>query len=459
MNDNTQPEVLSITEQNTIGVATLNMDGIYTSANNDYTRIIECDLNELIGHSNHSSLDIPLRQLLNSNSNKNSISQVKYYTAKSGNFKLLSLTTTKVKGNNNSDPHIVSVIQDITQQKQNNDSDMLASVAFKHSGDGILITDGNDTIIRVNPAFTKLSGYSENEIIGRKPFLLRSGEHNQTFYNQIWKTLQLEGLWQGEVCYRNKTGGLFYVWETISAVADDEGQFSHYISILSDISIIKKRQQALDDLANYDSLTQLPNRHYFEANLTQATEMSKRRNDKVALLFIDLNKFKPINDIYGHRAGDTVLSEIAKRLTKCVRHEDTAARLGGDEFVILMPRIDRRQLVKALAERIFRAIEKPITINDKRQVKISASIGISIFPDDLELNREQYKHFNLSQESEIMELADLAMYKAKSSEQPYCFFDQMQDLSTASLPDRKDSMQDESTLNNEQVMFSHTKTA
>ncbi len=411
-------------EQNTTGIATLDLKGNCLSISQDYARIIGYQPEELSGELLGSLIDIPIKALLKEE--QDSISSIKYHVTKNGQIKHLHHTATLICENGSTPSQIISVVQDLTLQKENTENDALAAVAFKHSGDGIVITNNSDTIIRVNPAFTKISGYCDEEIIGKKPFLLRSGEHDQSFYNRIWKTLELEGVWQGEVCYRHKTGRLFYVWETISAVTDNNGEFSHYISILADITEIKKRHQALDNLANYDSLTELPNRNYFEANLTQATEMSKRRGDKVALLFIDLDKFKPINDIYGHKTGDIVLQEVAKKLSKCVRQEDTAARIGGDEFVILMPRVDNKELVRTIAERIYQELQKPIEINAKLEIEVSASIGISIFPDDLKNIRKQYKHFNLTQDSEIMELADLAMYKAKENKLSICFFDQIQ---------------------------------
>ncbi len=303
------------------------------------------------------------------------------------------------------------------------DSSEHASIVFQNSGNGIMLTDAEHTIIQVNPAFCRISGFAENEIIGKKPFILRSGEHDEIFYNHIWKVLELEGLWQGEICHRHRNGDLFYVWETISAVVNEQGEVSHYINNLADITEIKQQQKRLDDLANYDSLTELPNRHYLQANLTQATEMSKRRGDKVALLFIDLDKFKPINDDYGHKAGDNALAEIAHRLQNCVRTEDTAARIGGDEFVILMPKIKNRSVIDAILNRIQKSLSAPIEVKPGTEVTIQASIGISIFPDDLKNKEGSAVPF--SENAEILELADQAMYEAKEKRVPFCYFEQL----------------------------------
>ncbi|MET1257159.1 diguanylate cyclase domain-containing protein [Aliikangiella maris] len=339
---------------------------------------------------------------------------------------------------------ILCIIHDISEQKRREEQDKLSSIAFSHSGDGIMITDASHTIVKINPAFSKISGFEENEIVGRKPFLLRSGEHDETFYNRIWKTLELEGIWQGEVCYRHKCGNLFYVWETISAVTDNQDNLLHYISILADITEIRKRQKVLNDLANYDALTELPNRYYLEANLQQIFEETCQRKDKFALLFIDLNKFKPINDQYGHKAGDRVLMEIAHRLTQSIRVEDTAARIGGDEFIIVMPRINQVQVVESIARRIHQAIELPFHLTNGTQVSISCSIGICILPDDLPDQIQYLKPDQINQTSQttiqqnsiidssklmdIIELADQAMYEAKAHQKAICFFDEIKNL-------------------------------
>ena len=311
------------------------------------------------------------------------------------------------------------------QNAQMSHQDDLTELAFEHSGDGILITDADHTIVQVNPAFCRLSGFTKETLLHRKPFLLRSGEHDEGFYHRIWRALEHDGFWQGEVCYRHKSGHLFYVWETITAVSKVPGQIDYYVSNLADMSVIKQRQQVLNDLANHDDLTGLPNRHYFNANLTQAIEMCKRRGDKVAILYMDLNKFKPVNDQYGHKAGDILLKEIASRVSESVRREDTFARIGGDEFVILMPTIKERETITGVINRIRNALIKPILVNERVEVVVSASIGVGIYPDDLflvESNPEKHQYV------EIMELADFAMYSAKENGLDHCFFDHAQQL-------------------------------
>lgn len=315
---------------------------------------------------------------------------------------------------------------DISHLTNNNVHD-LSQMAMQYAGNGIMVTSADNTITQVNPAFCRISGFSKSEIIGRKPFLLRSGEHDESFYNRIWKVLEQDRFWQGEICYRHREGGLFYVWETISAVTDESGEITNYVSAMADMTQLKQQQQALDELANYDALTQLPNRHYFNANLKQSLEMSKRHDNKMALLFIDLDKFKLINDKHGHRAGDNLLVEVADRIASAVRSEDTAARIGGDEFVVLVPRINARHMVQSIAERILNRLAPPIKVTEQVEISLTASIGVSIYPDDLRKtpSNEQGTLASVQDDTEILDLADQAMYVAKENDVLFCFYDQL----------------------------------
>ena len=422
----------SIIDQVAAGIAKLDTNGRFISANQVYCEMLGYTQKALLGLSfeqitkplEFSSLKRKFDELVAGECKNIRIKN--QVITQSGKPLTVYLSATLVS---TPEPTVVFVVQDIEQMAQQDDSFQLASMAMTHSGNGILITDANDTIIQVNPAFCRISGFQQDEIVGRKPFLLRSGEHDESFYNRIWKTLAQDGFWQGEICYRHKSGGLFYVWESISAVVNRSGETINYVSNMADMTELKRQQQALDDLANYDALTELPNRHYFNANLTQAIEMSKRHDTKVALLFIDLNKFKPINDQFGHKAGDNLLAEVANRLSKSVRKEDTAARIGGDEFVVLMPRVMERDLLESVAERLLESLQKPIAIKSDLEISISASIGVSIYPDDINRLENNNRNLGQSRDSEIIELADQAMYAAKEHELPLCFFDQIHHFS------------------------------
>jgi len=421
-------EFTSIMDHIAAGIAKVDTSGQFIHLNTMYCDLLGYSADELIGRNfatiTNADDYIPLKALFDElvAGKRRSIRVKNRVINKAGELTWIYLSATRVKS---SDPYVVFVVQDISQEEELDSEQGLAAMTVNHSGNGILVTDATDTIIQVNPAFCRISGFSANEIIGRKPFLLRSGEHDETFYNRIWKTLEQEGFWQGEICYRHRNGSLFYVWESISAVMNEQGDVTNYVSNMADMTQLKLQQQALDELANYDALTELPNRHYFDANLTQAIEMSKRSGSRVALLFIDLDKFKPINDEFGHKAGDNLLAEIAHRIEKSVRKEDTAARLGGDEFVVLMPKIDERAQLETIAERLLERISQPVNVSQGVEVSVTASMGISIYPDDLNNLGENFRFINSNQDSEIVELADQAMYAAKEHEVPLCFFDQI----------------------------------
>jgi len=432
MQNPTAAELAAIVENATVGVATFSLDGQFLTINQTFCQILDCKAKAVIGKNyrdflfepQHQESEVPFSRMFDLDQPRLTVKN--QLMTVSGQTKWLTLSCNLVLDEKGGADHIVTIAQDISEQKRLREENRLAAVAFKHSGDGILITDSDHTIVQVNPAFSRISGFKDNEIIGRKPFLLRSGEHDDIFYNHIWKTLELEGFWQGEICYRHKNNSLFYVWETISTVTDSSGEIINYVSILSDMTEIKLREQMLDDRANYDELTDLPNRYYLKANLNQALEMSKRRGHKAALLFIDLNKFKPINDQYGHSAGDALLVEVASRISKAIRLEDTAARIGGDEFLILMPKVIARDDIQLIAERIHQSLIKPIKLLENTEVSISASIGISIFPDDLAGPSRNVKHQTSNDDQALIDLADMAMYKAKQDARAICFFDQLE---------------------------------
>lgn len=426
-------EADAIIEQAAAGIAKLSINGIFISTNQSFSDMLGYQAEELIGQTFRQVIldeEIAKFEHLFAELVNKKLKHIKIqsrYLSKNYQVKWVFLSATLIE-TNAATPYVLFIAQDISDQKQQELQDELATMAFAQNGDGIIITDTDNTILQANPAFYRISGYKESEIIGRKPFLFRSGEHDESFYNRIWKALEIDGYWQGEVSYRHRNGRLFYVWEAITAVTDEQNNIIYYVSNLADMTELKQRQQRLNDLANYDALTRLPNRHYFEANLHQAVEMSKRRDNRVALLFIDLDKFKPINDKYGHKAGDEILKRTAKRLSRSVRLEDTAARIGGDEFVLLMPKIAERNVVEIIARRLRNSLEQPININDSTEVSVSASIGITIYPDDVKNIGEQYSYLDFEKDIEILELADQAMYTAKEHQLPLCFFDQIEEF-------------------------------
>ena len=276
-----------------------------------------------------------------------------------------------------------------------------ATSVFNNTNDGILITDSDRNIIAVNKAFTTITGYTEEEAIGKNPRFLKSGHHDQEFYNNLWKSVSSTGQWQGDLWNRRKDGKIIPVWQNISAVKDDKGNVKSYTSVFSDISSIKEYEEKLKHAAHHDALTGLANRVLFGVHLDRTYQDAKRNNEGFALLFLDLDGFKKVNDTLGHKAGDQLLQQIATRIKTCIRDVDTAARFGGDEFIIILAGIAQASDAELVAAKIINTISEPVVFGDK-SITVSTSIGISLYPDDAE-DCEKLLH-----------AADSAMFRAKS---------------------------------------------
>ena len=276
----------------------------------------------------------------------------------------------------------------------------LAARIFDETHEGITITDANANIIDVNPAFCKMTGYSREEILGKNTRILNSGKQTTSFYKEMWKSLKEKSYWQGEVWNRKKNGVLYAQLMNVSTLLDEDGNITHYMGLFSDITVAKEQQKSLEMLAHYDVLTNLPNRTLFADRFTQAIAHSKRSKSLLAVCFIDLDEFKPVNDTYGHEAGDKVLIEVAQRIKASIRKQDTVSRLGGDEFTLLLGDVDSIEQCHLAIHRIQQAIAKPYLIEGK-SIKIAASSGMTIYPLD-----------NADPDT-LIRHADSAMYTAK----------------------------------------------
>ncbi|MCC5826570.1 EAL domain-containing protein [Alkalimonas sp.] len=298
---------------------------------------------------------------------------------------------------------------DISTQKQAEMRLQLLEQLFEQSSEGMLVTDPNHTILLVNKAFTTISGFSGDEVIGKTPKLLSSGKHNKDFYQAMQQAIQRHGNWQGEIWNRRKNGELYPEWLSISQIRDTKGQLSHYVALFSDISNYKQDQEKLNLLAHFDSLTQLPNRTLLIDRTEQAIQRAKRASHQIAMLFIDLDRFKKINDALGHEVGDEILVQAAQRLQTMTRSQDTLSRLSSDEFILLLPDTNQ-EAAGRLAKRILETMQTPYQFA-RDPLSISASIGIAIYPNDGDNFFELNKH------------ADIAMFKAKEDgRNKYCFF-------------------------------------
>ncbi|HYD62690.1 MAG TPA: EAL domain-containing protein [Noviherbaspirillum sp.] len=294
-------------------------------------------------------------------------------------------------------------IRDITRRKSAETSMRLANQAFENSLEGIAITDANGDILTVNSAFTVITGYSREEVIGRNPRLLSSGRQTREFYDEMWHSIDETGKWQGEIWNIRKNGDIYPQWLNISRVVDDLGNVSNYVGVFSDISERKSAEERILHQVYYDQLTDLPNRVLFTDRLNQVLGMARRHEGHhFAVMFLDLDRFKLVNDSMGHDAGDQLLQQAAHRLRGCVRESDTVARMGGDEFTIVLSEIASGKDAGSVAQKIRDAFRPPFHLNGE-EVFVSVSIGISVYPEDgnnIEI---------------LLKNADMAMYRAKSA--------------------------------------------
>lgn len=278
----------------------------------------------------------------------------------------------------------------------------LTSKIIANISDGILVTDLKGITFFVNNAFLNNTGYKRSDLIGRSPHKLSKGLHDKAFFNGIWRNLRREGSWSGEISNRSQSGKNLSEWLSISVITGKSGSASHYIWVYSDIAHQKGMQDRIQHLAYYDSLTGLPNRQLFSDRLNQALVSAKRHGDRLGLIFLDLDRFKNINDTLGHTVGDLVLKATAKRLKRCVRQTDTLARLGGDEFTVILQEIQTNADVIPVAEKILAAFKKPFEV-DEHELFVSPSVGIALYPEDGTTNEDLIKH------------ADTAMYRSKET--------------------------------------------
>jgi len=278
----------------------------------------------------------------------------------------------------------------------------LAASVFKESMEAIIICDARCNIIRVNPEFCKITGYSEAYALGRKPSLLKSGQHAKAFYEDLWSTLNAQGYWQGEITNKRKNGEIFITWQLIKAVKDERGQVQQYISIMNDITEKKQSEERIYKLAHQDLITQLPNRAAFLSLLKEAVSHAMHSTNRLAVMFIDLDHFKLINDTSGHPVGDELLQQVASRLKSIIGIQNVISRFGGDEFTVLLPYIESTEEVIDVANKILDSLLAPFSLSSC-DITTSASIGIGLYPDHA-LNA-----------SALLSCADNAMYRAKES--------------------------------------------
>ncbi|QRY80263.1 EAL domain-containing protein [Pseudomonas sp. PDNC002] len=296
---------------------------------------------------------------------------------------------------------LTGVSRDITRQRNNEDHLRQAAAVFEATQEGLLVTDARGVIVHTNPSFSRITGYSAEDVLGGQPSLLKSGRQDAAFYQRMWTALNDHGVWSGEIWNRRKSGEVYPQWQHIRAVRNDEGELTHYVAVFSDLSSLKRSQHELDFLAHHDPLTGLPNRLLLRERIEQALTRAEREQTSGALLSIDLDHFKHINDSLGHSIGDLLIRAVAERLEGCLDERCSLARLGGDEFAVVLESQQPHQ-ASSLAQRLLEAMSAPFEVNGQL-IYVSVSLGVSLFPEDA----RNVDH--------LMQHADAALFQAKAS--------------------------------------------
>lgn len=293
------------------------------------------------------------------------------------------------------------IITDINQRKKNEDYLRQAAAMFESTREGVMVTDTEARILTINQAFCELTGYSKSEVIGQTPQLLKSGRQNAEFYQAMWTDLEEKDYWQGEIWNRRKNGEIYLQMLSITVVRNEYQKLTHYVGVFSDISLLKDAVERLDYLAHHDPLTNLPNRLVLLSRLEHCIQLSDRERKSAAILMLDLDRFKDVNDSFGHLAGDELLQQVSACLTNRLRGIDTVTRIGGDEFIVLLEDLSHPRDAAQVATEIITALSEPWQLSNGKEVRIGVSIGISLFPE------------HGSTPEELLQHADAALYRAK----------------------------------------------
>ena len=312
----------------------------------------------------------------------------------------IEITLKLIRNTSGAATGILMAMHDLSRARQTEQRLRQSAIVFESTAEGVFITDSEANILDTNRAFTEITGYERSEALGADPKILKSGRHDENFYHDMWHSINETGRWRGEIWNRRKDGSLYPAWLTISSVLNGEGKLTNYVAVFSDISSVKHSQEQMVYLAHHDALTGLPNRLLFHARLDHALKHAERNHSMLAVIFLDLDRFKNINDSLGHPAGDTLLKQVAKVLVHSVRLNDTVARIGGDEFVMVLENIREVENAAKAAEKLMLAFTKPFAL-EGQEIHVSASMGISIYPRHGE------------DASTLLRNADAAMYRAK----------------------------------------------
>jgi len=399
-----------IFEQSAMGIALLSMDGYLRTANSALQALLGQDetvLNSKPFTKFFYPFDTTLekefhQQLL---AGERSFYQMeKYFFHKNQPMCWGRLTTSLVRDPDGVPQFIIQMVEDITERKRAQTKQRLAAKVFENTSDGVLLTNAEGRIIDANQSFLIMTGYSYEEILDQNPRFLKSGQHDAAFYDNLWHTARETGRWRGEIWNQRKSGELFPIWMSMSAVRGEHNEITHYVAVYSDLSSLKENDERVRLLTHYDALTELPNRLLFHERLTRAC----RQEERMALLYLDLDDFKRINEFYGYEIGDMFLKAMAKKLQQCIREGDSVCRLDGDEFGIILSPIHQDYDARLIADRIFEVLTQPVQIEEHRP-QIDCNIGISFYPEP---DTEERDEASLEV---LIQHADMAMYLAKEA--------------------------------------------
>ncbi len=380
--------------------------GAYILCNHIFERFIGVKEAQLKGTTDENYADHNLVKLIRAGDLKvietgSQVVEEQWMTFAEGNRRvLLEVTKSPVYDSNKHLIGVLGIAHDITKRSENEAKLRQSATVFENTLEGVYITDKNRNILDVNQSFINITGYQREEVIGSNPKVLSSGKHDKAFFDDMWQSINDTGQWRGEIWNKRKDQTIFPQWLTISCVKDNDANIVNYVAVFTDITGIKQSQSKLDYLAHHDTLTSLPNRLFFNQRLEQALNHAKRADSKLAILFIDLDRFKNINDSFGHIAGDHLLVSLSERLRSTLRLEDTLARISGDEFIILFEDVQCTDSLVGAIEKVMNVFANSFTV-EGHNVRITASIGVSLYPMDGDNS------------TDLIRNADAAMYRAK----------------------------------------------
>ncbi len=400
-----QQQMQALMANATVLFAVKDASGRYEFANREFVRITGAEVEEVLGRTDHQVFPAPVADQMRTVDlevmRRRGPVETEAEFDFGGQQRTLLISRFPLLDTDEVITAVCMQAVDITERKHAEEQLRLAARVFERAAEGLLVTDAEGHILTVNDTFSRITGWSREEALGKTPALVKSKRQTPEFYAELWRQLKEQGWWQGEIWNQRKNGETYLEWLSINAVRDAQGQVTNYVGTFSDIQAVKESKQKMEFLATHDDLTGLPNRALFHDRLKSALARRDRSKDKLAVQFIDLDNFKVVNDTLGHDVGDALLREAARRLQVCVREGDTVARLGGDEFTVLMEQTDKYHAA-TVASRILEALAVPFHLGGK-ELNLSASIGISLCPDDGLDTQNLLKH------------ADAAMYQVKSA--------------------------------------------